>query len=185
VDRRFRVLMVFRKLGNAADPDFAGQAREQVWDYEIPEELLLGLQTDRPRSWRLKSGRPDVPEAAALALQASSGARSSCSSSSSSVRPMPADDAAVISALAREHGYAAIDVLVEALDSPNPGERVAAAIALLNAGYGAPVQPIALDSTHGVTLEVHTVEAPGHRSANGEDAEDGAAWRAWLRQREG
>jgi hypothetical protein len=100
--------------------------------------------------------------------------------------PMPAaltqDE---IAALARSHSRAALQVLVEALDSPDPGERVAAAVALLNAGYGAPVQPIALDSTHGVTLEVHTVEAPGHRSANGEDAEDGAAWRAWMRQREG
>jgi hypothetical protein len=56
---------------------------------------------------------------------------------------------------------------------------------LLNAGYGAPMQPIALDSAHGITLEVHTAEAPGGRPANGEDAEDGAAWRAWMRQREG
>jgi hypothetical protein len=76
-------------------------------------------------------------------------------------------------------------VLVEALDSPEPGERVAAAVALLNAGYGAPVQPIALDSAHGITLEVHTAEAPSGRPANGEDAEDGAAWCAWLRQRGG
>jgi hypothetical protein len=98
--------------------------------------------------------------------------------------PAKPDDVAVIAALAREHGYAAIDVLVEALDSPSPGERVAAAIALLNAGYGQPVQPIALDSTHGVTLEVHTVEAPDGWPANGEDVEDRAAWRAWLRQRE-
>jgi hypothetical protein len=86
-----------------------------------------------------------------------------------------------ISALARQHARAAIDTLVASLS--NPDERVAAAIALLDVGYGQPVQPIALDSTHGVALEVHTVEAPDHRSANGEDAEDGAAWRAWLRQR--
>jgi hypothetical protein len=100
------------------------------------------------------------------------------------VLPMPASSAesdavAVISALARAHGYAAIDTLVAALDSPDPGERVAAAVALLNAGYGQPVQPIALDSAHGIRIELS--ETPGQR-ANGED---GAAWRAWMRQREG
>jgi hypothetical protein len=62
---------------------------------------------------------------------------------------------------------------------------VAAAAAGLNTGYAQPVQLVTLDSTQGVTLEMHTVEAPGHRSANGEDAEDRAAWRAWMRQRGG
>ena len=93
--------------------------------------------------------------------------------------PAAPDDAAAISALARSHAHAALQVLVEALDSPDPGERVAAAVALLNAGYGQPVQPIALDSAHGIRIELS--ETPGQR-ANGED---GAAWRAWMRQREG
>jgi hypothetical protein len=45
------------------------------------------------------------------------------------------------------------DLRNDALDSPAPGERVAAAVALLNVGYGAPVHPIAVDS-HGITIEL-------------------------------
>jgi HEAT repeat protein len=94
--------------------------------------------------------------------------------------PAAPDDAAAISALARSHAHAALQVLVEALDSPDPGERVAAAVALLNAGYGQPVQPIALDSLHGITVEVHANEPPGSRP-NGEGS---SAWSARLRERQ-
>ena len=99
--------------------------------------------------------------------------------------PAAPDDAAAISALARSHARAALQVLVQALNSPSPGERVAAAVALLNVGYGAPLQPIALDSAHGIAIEVHASELAGAHRSNGEGAEDGAAWRARLRQRDG
>jgi HEAT repeat protein len=101
--------------------------------------------------------------------------------------PMPAgpaapDDAAAISALARSHAHAALQVLVEALNGPNPGERVAAAVALLNAGYG---QRIVLDSADGLRLEIHAREATSSRPNGEGDAQDDAAWRFWLREHEG
>jgi hypothetical protein len=96
--------------------------------------------------------------------------------------PAAPDDAAAISAIAGQHGRAAIDALVDALDSQDPGERVAAAVALLNVGYGQPVQPIALDSAHGISIELS--EALGQR-ANGEDDDAAAAWSARRSQRDG
>jgi hypothetical protein len=58
---------------------------------------------------------------------------------------------------------------------------VAAAVALLDVGYGQPVQPIALDSAHGISIEVHANEPPSKRP----NGEDGAAWSAGLRERQG
>jgi hypothetical protein len=86
------------------------------------------------------------------------------------------DDPAAISALARSHAHAALEALVAALD--NAGERVPAAIALLNADYGAPVQPIALDSVHGISIELS--EAPRQRTSG----EGSSAWSARLRERQ-
>ena len=71
---------------------------------------------------------------------------------------------------------------MEALISPDPAERVAAVVELLNAGYG---QRIVLDSADGLRLEIHACEATSSRPNGEGDAQDDAAWRFWLREHEG
>lgn len=57
-------------------------------------------------------------------------------------------------AMARKHTQAAIDALVTALD--NPRERVPAAVALLDRGWGRPSQPVEGD----MLRETWVVRAP-------------------------
>jgi hypothetical protein len=78
-----------------------------------------------------------------------------------------ASDGQDVRALARVHGGAAVRALVAALD--NPGERVAAAVALLDFAYGRPLQSLAFDAP-GIFVELTTAtEAPSHRP-NGKGA---------------
>lgn len=53
---------------------------------------------------------------------------------------------AEIKALAREHGQDAIAKLVELLDSSNPSVARAAAVDLLDRGYGKPSQTLDVDA---------------------------------------
>jgi hypothetical protein len=75
--------------------------------------------------------------------------------------------AADVSTFARQHTEAAVAAPVEALSVPT--ERVQAAIALLNVGWGAPVQPLALDANN-LVAEFRD-GLPSARAANGEDAD--------------
>ena len=50
-----------------------------------------------------------------------------------------------IAALASEHGPKCVAVVVELLDDPDSRIRLAAAVALLERGFGKPVQPLAGD----------------------------------------
>ena len=52
---------------------------------------------------------------------------------------------AEVKALARQHGPAAIQKLADLMNCGNPRTEVAAAQALLDRGFGKPVQPIAGD----------------------------------------
>lgn len=65
--------------------------------------------------------------------------------------------------LAREHGQKAIERLVELLDSKNESVAVRAAEALLDRGYGRPVQGMELKSNEGPsaqTVKIVFVEPP-------------------------
>jgi hypothetical protein len=76
---------------------------------------------------------------------------------------MHADDP---TALARQHGTAAVQTLIAHLDGP---DAVQAAIALLAVGYGHPVQPLAFDAGS-ISVEVNAAGEPDalHRM-NGDD----------------
>lgn len=78
--------------------------------------------------------------------------------------PTPAD----VTELAKQHTEAAVTALVEALRCP--GERVDAARCLIAIGWGAPVQPLAID-TNGLVIEFRDGQQPVR--ANGEDADEG------------
>ena len=64
----------------------------------------------------------------------------------------------LVQKLAREHTSLAIEALVEALKEPR--ERVPAAVALLDRGWGKPVQP--LENTGDQPLAVHFTWGPAH-----------------------
>lgn len=70
-------------------------------------------------------------------------------------------------AIARAHGPAAVRALIAALDSP--GERVPAAIALLDLAHGRPLQPLAFDTT-GIHIEVNAAAEAASDRPNGEGA---------------
>jgi hypothetical protein len=73
-----------------------------------------------------------------------------------------------IAALARVHGVAAIQRLVQVLDGTDAAASVEAAKLLLAYGHGLPPQPLAFDGT-GITVEVNTgAEAEQPHRANGE-----------------
>jgi hypothetical protein len=76
-----------------------------------------------------------------------------------------------ISALARQHAAAAVNVLIAALMDPDVGTRIAAASRLLDLGHGHAVQPIAIDAS-GLTVAVHGLREPPH--PNGQD--EGDSW---------
>jgi hypothetical protein len=78
-----------------------------------------------------------------------------------------------VSALARQHTRACIDVLVAALSGSSVRDRIVAAERLLAIGYGQAVQPFAIDA-NGLHIVVHTADAP-HRP-NGEDEAEPAGW---------
>jgi hypothetical protein len=97
-----------------------------------------------------------------------------------SIRAAPArPDASVVgglgpeavSALARQHTRAALEMLGAALTDPDVGTRITAAEQLLAIGYGEPVQPLAIDA-HGLHVEAHGLDTPGARQ-NGEDEPSG------------
>jgi hypothetical protein len=72
----------------------------------------------------------------------------------------PAGRAKGIEALARQHTEAAIQALVKALE--NPKERVPAAVALLNRGWGLPRQSIETDpATSAIGLHLLAAQAVG------------------------
>jgi hypothetical protein len=81
-------------------------------------------------------------------------------------------------ALARQHTAAAIAALVQALSKPS--ERVAAARALLDHGYGQALQHIALYAPK-VVVECRAT-APTTQRANGKDAEERRPARTAARQ---
>jgi hypothetical protein len=85
-----------------------------------------------------------------------------------------------VSALARVHTRACIDVLVAALSGSSVRDRIVAAERLLAIGHGQAVQPFVLDAS-GLHVVVHTADAPGARS-NGED--EPAGWER-FHEREG
>jgi hypothetical protein len=58
-----------------------------------------------------------------------------------------------ISTLARVHGVACIERLVQILDGADAAAAVAAARELLDRGYGRSLQPLAFDAA-GITIEV-------------------------------
>jgi len=62
-----------------------------------------------------------------------------------------------IAALARRLGPRALEALSQALDDPK--SRVAAAVALLDRGFGRPVQPIAGESPAGELTVLHLIAA--------------------------
>jgi hypothetical protein len=94
------------------------------------------------------------------------------------VGPSGGDRAEAVSALARQHTRACIEVLVAALSGSSVRDRIVAAERLLAIGYGQAVQPIAID-TNGLRVEVHGFDAPGARS-NGEDEPVG--WERFCEQ---
>jgi hypothetical protein len=57
-----------------------------------------------------------------------------------------------IAALAREHGPRCIDVAVALLDDPDPRIRLATVVALLDRGFGKPVQSITAENGAGLTF---------------------------------
>jgi len=69
-------------------------------------------------------------------------------------RPKPDVD---IAALAREHGPKCIEVVVKILGSDDEKLRLAAAIALLDRGFGRPKQEMDINSNS--TIELHLVAA--------------------------
>jgi hypothetical protein len=71
--------------------------------------------------------------------------------------------------LARKHARRAIQALVRALNGSDTTAAVSAARTLLDVGYGAPVQPIAL---HAPAIRIECHEAAPEPFANGEDATD-------------
>jgi hypothetical protein len=79
-----------------------------------------------------------------------------------------------VSALARVHTRACIDVLVAALSGSSVRDRIVAAERLLAIGYGEAVQPFAIDA-NGLRIEVHTADAPDARP-NGEDETEPSGW---------
>ena len=77
-----------------------------------------------------------------------------------------------ISALARVHGVACIERLVQILDGPDATAAVEAARLLLDRGFGRPLQQIAF-GTDGVHVELNTsADADPHTRPDGE----GHAW---------
>jgi hypothetical protein len=85
-----------------------------------------------------------------------------------------------ISAIARRHGQAAVEVLINALRDPDVGTRIAAAERLLAVAYGAPVTPVAIDGA-GIHVAVHGFDAPGARP-NG--ADEPAGWEQFRERRD-
>jgi hypothetical protein len=72
-----------------------------------------------------------------------------------------------ISALARQHGPAAIAKLVEIMGSADRSAAAVAAKALLDRGFGQPTLPVAVEAD-GVHVEVNAVtEAEGTYRPNG------------------
>jgi hypothetical protein len=80
-----------------------------------------------------------------------------------------------ISGLARQYGAACIERLAEILRGDDPAAAVAAAKALLDRAYGAPLQQFAFDGT-GITVEINAGE-PDESSQRSNGESDGA-WNA-------
>lgn|GEM_PF-1294816 len=64
-----------------------------------------------------------------------------------------------IAALASEHGPKCVAVVVELLDDPDSRIRLAAAVALLERGFGKPVQPLAGDPDNPLSVR-YVIEMP-------------------------
>jgi hypothetical protein len=73
-----------------------------------------------------------------------------------------------ISALARQHGPAAIAKLVEIMSSADCSAATVAAKALLDRGFGLPLMPIAFDAD-GVHVEIIGTDAEKPHRPNGKD----------------
>jgi hypothetical protein len=85
-----------------------------------------------------------------------------------------------IAALARVHGVAAIQRLVQVLDGPDAAASVEAARELLDRAYGRPPQSLSLDAG-GIHIELDTAaEAEQPYRTNGESAKP---WAAGTRSR--
>jgi hypothetical protein len=82
----------------------------------------------------------------------------------------------LLTTLARQHTARCVSRLAEILNGDDQAAAVAAARELLDRGYGRPLQPLAFDTTTGITVEVTTgAEAEQPHSANGEGH---ASWNA-------
>jgi len=78
-------------------------------------------------------------------------------------------------AMARQHTQEAVDALVTALR--NPRERVSAAVALLDRGWGKPVQMVAGDPERPIAIDFSW--APAQNAAPTIDAESTALQVVW------